>query len=582
MKKSTFFKIFRFMKKTWPAYVITLALVSLGNAAIQLLMADLLKETFDTVTAMQLDKLLNVVKTLGFYFLVLCALSPFAWYILGVSIAKTTADMRTRVFTHIQRLPIRYFKEGHSGDLISRMTNDIVEAQGAYSRTVPGFVMQVVAGIGSTVYMIMLDWRLALFCIVTGLLLVLANIYYAEILRKLGQQVQQRLGILTERLSDLLAGINVVRSFNINKIILGKYYIGNDDVYDVSLKRVKVNAHQAAANAILGSVSILGLVSLGAYFSMRGEVTVGAVIGITQLQNGVRELFRALGTFITNLQGSLAAGDRIFELLESDIEPETYHIEKKAVDEQSAISFKETKFAYEDGEMVLDGLNFSVKKGQVVAIVGPSGSGKSTILKLILGFYQSQGGDIQINGRSISGETLEELRQHMAYVPQDAFLYAGTVAENIKMVRENATEEEVIAAAKMANAHNFITEFENGYDTPVGERGTHLSGGQRQRIAIARAILKDAPILLLDEATSALDSESEHLVQEALEKLMVGRTTLVVAHRLSTVQHADKIVVVKEGKVVEEGTHEELLGRGGVYEKLYTQQFTRTLEEVAS
>lgn len=582
MNRNSFLRLLKFMKKTWPLYLIALLVIAGCNMFLQILMANILKEMFDSIAALDFDRLMSSLTHVLKYFAVIFLITPFAYYAIERAIVRTTADIRTSVFERIQALPISYFKEGHSGDLISRMTNDINESERAYGRILINFTVQLFGGVGSAVYMVILDWRLAIFSIIAGLLTVLANVYFAGILRTVGEKVQNRLGNLTEKLSDLLAGMHVVRSFNVSKIILGKYYMGNDEVYDVSFQRVQIAASQTVVNGFLRALSILGLVSFGAFLSLKGLITVGIVVGIVQLQNGVTELFRALGTFVTNVQGSLAAADRIHEICDVQSEPETYTMEESVQDARQEVIFNNVKFAYDGDEMVLNGLNFKVARGQVVALVGPSGGGKSTVLKLVLGFYQPQGGDIQIEGQSIAHQTLEGIRARMAYVPQDAFLFAGTVMENIRMGRETATDEEVVKAAKMANAHDFILEFEKGYETLVGERGTHLSGGQRQRIAIARAILKDAPILLLDEATSSLDSESEHLVQEALEKLMIGRTTIVIAHRLSTIQHANKIVVIKDGQVVEEGTHEKLLQiEDGIYQKLYTQQFSKSLEEVA-
>lgn len=582
MNRNSFLRLLKFMKKTWPLYLGALLTIAICNMFLQILLANILKEMFDSIAALDFPRLMSSLTHILKYFLIIFLITPFAYYGIERAIVKTTAYIRTTLFEKIQALPISFFKEGHSGDLISRMTNDINETERAYGRILIGFTVQLFGGIGSAVYMIILDWRLGIFSIIAGLLTVLANVYFADILRKIGEKVQARLGNLTEKLSDLLAGIHVVRSFNVAKIILGKYFAGNAEVYGVSFQRVKVGANQTVVNGFLRALSILGLVSFGAFLSLKGLITVGIVVGIVQLQNGVTELFRTLGTFVTNVQGSLAAADRIHEIYDTPSEPKTFAMEESVQDARQEVIFNNVKFAYDGSEMVLNGLNFKVAKGQVVALVGPSGGGKSTVLKLILGFYQPQGGDIQIEGQSIAQQTLEEIRERMAYVPQDAFLFAGTVMENIRMGRESATDEEVIQAAKMANAHDFIVEFEKGYETLVGERGTHLSGGQRQRIAIARAILKDAPILLLDEATSSLDSESEHLVQEALEKLMVGRTTIVIAHRLSTIQHAHKIVVIKDGQLVEEGTHEKLLQiEDGIYQKLYTQQFSKSLEEVA-
>ena len=321
---------------------------------------------------------------------------------------------------------------------------------------------------------------------------------------------------------------------------------------------------------------------------------MGVAVGAIQILGQVGGMFRLLGAFITDLQSALAAADRIFEVLDQEAEPETYPVPSQESSGDKDVSpayidFHNVSFAYEGGNQVLRDLSFQVAEGERVALVGPSGGGKSTILKLILGFYEPDTGIIHVAGRPLAGQPLEELRDKMAFVPQEPYLFAGTITENLRYGRQGGlcfqdrrsqsdpTEsdgEELAAAAAAANALEFIEEQEDGFDTTVGERGAHLSGGQRQRIAIARAVVRDAPVLLLDEATSALDSESEQLVQEALDRLMIGRTSLVIAHRLSTIHEADRILVIDDGRVVEEGRHEDLLQiEDGLYRRLHEEQF---------
>jgi ATP-binding cassette, subfamily B, bacterial len=298
----------------------------------------------------------------------------------------------------------------------------------------------------------------------------------------------------------------------------------------------------------------------------------GTMLAVINLLNGVVFMFTSLGNFIAQIQGSLGGANRVFELLDEPVEPERYVL-KKTEDTAAMVELQDIGFSYNGTDRVLDGVSLSIGKGQMAALVGPSGGGKSTVLKMLLGYYPPQEGNIVVNAKSIGQYSLTELRDMMAYVPQDAYLFDGTVEENIWYGRPKATREEVIAAAEAANAHGFITELPEGYATKVGERGTRLSGGQKQRIAIARALLKNAPILLLDEATSALDSESEQLVQDALNRLMQGRTTIAVAHRLSTIRHADVIYVIEGGEVVEKGNHTELAEGEGLYNRLYELQF---------
>jgi ATP-binding cassette subfamily B protein len=322
-------------------------------------------------------------------------------------------------------------------------------------------------------------------------------------------------------------------------------------------------------------MSFLGISAIGMVMIINNMLTFGKLMAIIQMLNGLMWMFNSLGGFLTQLQGSLAGIDRIFEIL--DIEEEVSVVSNNLVnvdmdDHHRIIEFENIEFAYEETN-VLNSVNIEVGKNEVTAIVGSSGGGKSTLFKLLLKFYNLKEGCIKVFGKDINTFSLEELRSLIAYVPQDNYLFSGTIADNIAYGKDNATFEQVMEAAKAANAHDFIMALPSGYETEVGERGAHLSGGQRQRIAIARAILKNAPILLLDEATSSLDSESENAVQKALDILMKGRSTMVVAHRLSTIQHADKILVLDNGSIPEVGNHETLLNMNGIYSRLYNLQF---------
>jgi ATP-binding cassette subfamily B protein len=334
---------------------------------------------------------------------------------------------------------------------------------------------------------------------------------------------------------------------------------------------------------LTSSIRGVGILVFGLFLVMDGTLALGSIWAIVYLQGNTNIMFAYLGGFINYLQQCLAGASRVLELLDRPSEPLRYPaLSTQAVSpvtESSMVALKDIAFSYEDEEeAILHGISLSAAQGQRIALVGPSGGGKSTVIKLLMGFYATQAGDIVVGNQPISKYTLTELRQMMAYVPQDAYLFDGTIEENIRYGKPEASKDDVVAAAKAANAHDFIIEQANGYATPVGERGAKLSGGQRQRIAIARALLKDAPILLLDEATSALDSESEQLVQAALDVLMQGRTTLAIAHRLSTIENADRIYVIEKGQVVEQGQHHELLARGGLYSTLYTMQFEREVQ----
>ena len=581
MKKNRFFRLFSFMgKKPLAQYIIGLSIISVLGGIIQILLAYYFKNIYDAILASDTGLLIKNFTHFGLVVVVLFSINPIFMYMARAAIAVTSGNIRKRLFHHIQKLPLDTIKSGHSGDLISRLTNDIAETEKAYQIFLQ-FVIQIVIGLFTMTYLFYLEWRLGLLSLVGAFITLIVNVYFSKQLKKVSKEVQERLAGATEKLSDLLAGMNVIRSFNIRELILGKFLNKNKSVYDKSYQRVKIRSLITGLNTMAGA-SFFGIIAIGSLMAIKGHMEFGVILAAVQLQNGPTQLVRALGQFIPELQSSLAAADRVYEVLDKEEEPENYQIQQLPSKEDRYIAFNQVVFAYQDGEPVLENLTFKVSPGKTVALAGPSGGGKSTIFKLFLNFFPPDNGDIIINGKSISKQTIEEIRAKIAYVPQDAYLFAGTIAENIRYGQPGASLEEIKEAARIANADYFIENLEKGYETMVGERGTHLSGGQRQRIAIARAVLKDAEILLLDEATSALDTESEQLVQDALNKLMIGRTTLVIAHRLSTIVEADKIFILKDGQIVEEGTHQQLLKLSGTYQKLYQEEFQDTPKAVAS
>lgn len=586
-KKGSFIRIIFLMKKSFFPYILGLLGISFLTLAIQLSQAYMYKDIFNPTFVKDFPTLLSIIKKYGLYILFFLLSKPLFVYITHNSSAVITGKIRKEVFDKIEALPFNFFCQGHSGDLLSRLTNDIAEVEKAYSDYLIAFSTQIVTGIGALVASFILEWRLAIIVLAGGLLSLFINIYSVRILRSISLEVQNGLADLTENLSNLLDGVHIIRSFNIQKIILGKYYKNNLRVYRASCDRVNKRAIIITLSDLAGTISFIGIITVGFYLFHKGMITVGVIIAAVQFYNSVSVLFKSLGNFISELQGSLAAADRIFEVLDKEKEPERFAVstseesKNKEVEKTNVIAFRNVSFNYGE-ERVLDELSFSVPEGKVYALVGPSGGGKSTIFKLLLNFYPPLEGNIYINGKSVGEQYIKDIRSMIAYVPQNAYLFAGSIADNIRYGKEDVTFAEIENAAKMANADDFIINMEAGYDTLVGKRGAHLSGGQRQRIAIARAILKDAPILLLDEATSALDTESEALVQESLDKLMNSRTTLIIAHRLSTIQEADQILVLDKGKIVEKGNHQELINlSNGIYKNLYEQQFIKE-EENAS
>jgi len=544
----------------------------------RLTIAYLLKLMTDAITQGNKSDFQSVLISWLAFYAGFILVAPFILYLWRVAVIEGTANIREEVFRHILRLPLGYHEIHHSGDALSVLTNDLSAAEKAYQEDLYVLVEASVQGFTAAIMMLMINWQLAVLIFLSNVGPLLVNALFAGPLRKVGQEIQTRLGAMSERMTDLLAGFQVVRTFNLGEWILGRFEQANDDVLSESLKRVRMESTLSASNSFAGLFTLLPMI-YGAYLVMVGQTTFGAYVALIQLNNQISYFVYSLGGVISRIQSALAAADRIFALLDSPTEPESYAPVPDAGTffskngHGTMVALEDVIFAYNGGENILKSLSLEVSPGQFVAFAGPSGGGKSTIFKLLLGCYPHKGGGIQVAGKPLSEYRLEQLRELIAYVPQDAYLFSGTIHENIRYGRPDASDIEIEEAARAAFAHDFITELQNGYQTLVGERGARLSGGQRQRIAIARAFLKDAPLLLLDEATSALDSESEQIVQKALEVLMRGRTTLVIAHRFSTILNADTIHVIADGKVVESGNHTELINLHGVYANLYELQF---------
>lgn len=512
----------------------------------------------------------------GFIFMIVLAI------FLGVSsrmyesaIATTTGKIRKLVINKILKLPMKYKDDNHSGDLISRATNDIKEMERVFGPTFLMFLSNSFGAVGAIIFMMFINWRIALGVLTLATFTTLLNIPFVNPLKKISDQFQKQTAKLTEFFSDIVVSSQITRMYGLEKNVEEKFEELNEKLKTTSLKRVIKNSKLNGINYLSMLINFMGILGVGFYFVLNDLGTVGEVIFIVQLSNGVTNLVMNAGNLMTRMQTALAGSERIFELLELEDEPEKYSLKSKInnLKDNIEIGMYNISFGYEKDKKVLENFSLEIPKGKVYALVGSSGCGKTTIMKLLMGLYEPENGDIVISNKKLSESTLKEFRDNIAYVPQMAYLYTGDILTNIKYGNMSKNVEDVIEAAKLANADDFIKQFPDGYYSKVGEKGTHISGGQRQRIAIARAILKDSPVLLLDEATSALDNESEILVQNALDNLMKNKTTLVVAHRLSTIQNADKILVMDKGKIVQEGKHEELINKKGLYKKLYDMQF---------
>lgn len=506
------------------------------------------------------------------------ALVRYPRYLWISAVYSGMAHLRERVFNHILSLPAAYFESHHTGNAVSVLTNDVTATEEAYRQNMMNLTNSLLEGVVCSIAMFVVDWRMASLSFGCCAAAFVVTTLFAKPLRRIGQNAQEKLGVMSERYADLIAGFQVVRAFSMGKWVLERFEHSNAESKKTALRRVALESGMAFINSFWMLSSVIQM-AFGVYLVSIGETDMGSMVAIIQFTGTLQFSVQRLGGTISRIQSAFAGADRIQAVFDTAAEPEHYGEGALAVDAtqlacapagETAVSFNQVCFAYDEatGERILKDLSFVVKPGQVVALAGPSGGGKSTILKLLQGFYPPGSGAICVLGKPLTSYRLDDLRRQFAFVPQEAYLFATTIEENIAYGRPGASHEEIVAAAKAANAHEFIMETPDGYQTLVGERGVRLSGGQKQRIAIARALLKDAPILLLDEATSSLDTESELLVQRALEHLMAGRTTLVVAHRLATIQKADCIMTIADGTVAEQGTHEELVAKGGIYADL--------------
>ena len=559
-------------------YFLGLAIVSLSSGGSMAVVAYALKFFARGAETLDIRMLYTSLLFMLAGLVALIVFTPLGYWLYETSVVGGTANLRSCVFKSILRLKTRWLDSRHSGDLTSRTTNDIQEAEKAYSQNLIQLFEVLAQGIACTVVMIFVDWKLALPLIFLGFITVGGNRLLSRPMYRAAQAVQESLGAVTERISDIANGSQVIRMFDSRQAIEPKFLAQNEDAINKGLIRTKYAARVNAFNTFNSYLSFLIICVVGGILVIKGWYDFSTILLFTQLQGGVRYMFSAIGFTITDLQASLAGGGRVLEILDAPKEPENIELPAAPQGSRAAVEFEAVTFSYNGDEAALKDISLRVAPGETVALVGPSGGGKSTLFKLLLGYYTPGAGAITCSGRGLDEYTLEELRDKIAYVPQESYLFSGTIGENISLGKLGASQGEIEAAAQAAYAHDFIAQLPEGYETLVGERGSHLSGGQRQRIAIARAILKDAPLLLLDEATSSLDTESEEQVQMALARLLEGRSTLVIAHRLATIQDADRILVVAGGRLAEQGSHQELMEANGIYRNLYDMQFAEDLK----
>lgn len=553
--------------------VLFLLISTITSLAIPAMLGGVVDQGF---VAQNLDK----VSQYGLLIIAIAAVMAVAsgarFYFISVIGERVLADLRQAAFGHLLRLDARYFDTTRVGELTSRLNNDVSIIRSAVGSSFSLALRSVVTIIGALIMMILTSPVLTLAVVVAAPLILIPVVTYSRRLRGMSYKTQDALAELSAMATEMLGATRTVKAFTQEAVQTELYESRSEESYQAELRRLSARAILVALVIFLGTAALVGLVWWGASAVFDGSVTAGQLaqfmIYALMASGALTNVSEVLGA----LQTVAGCTERLMEILatKATIEDPKNPV-ALPVPSLGTVSFENVAFRYDPTQpgRVLDGVSFSVAKGETVALVGPSGSGKSTTLSLLQRFYDVTGGTIRVDGVDIRDTKLFDLRQRFAYVEQEPTIFAGSITENIRFGKPGASDAEVETAARAALVHDFVVDLPLGYDTIVGERGVMLSGGQKQRLAIARAILKNAPILLLDEATSALDAQSERLVQLALEHLMQGRTTLVIAHRLATIRDANKILVLEAGKIIDQGTHQELVAKGGRYAELAKLQF---------
>ncbi len=552
-----------------------------GGSALGLVFPFIMQNLVDAVlTAGRVAELDRITLLLILTFLIRSVFYYFQGYALSYIGERVVVDLRRETYAHLHRLSVRFFADRRVGELVSRLSSDVTLIRAALTNNVATVLSQTLTFVGSLALMLWLNWRLTLFILALAPLIGISGAVFGAQLRKLSTQVQDQLADGTALAEEALSGTRVVKAFAREPYEVGRYSDQMEQTFQATLRLTLVRSAFGPLITFFAFGALAGILWFGGQEVLAHRLSAGALIAFLVFGINIAASLGAFTGLWAQIQEAVGASRRIFELLDEQPEIADALNARPLPAVQGRLTFDSVSFSYPGTDRVLRDITLEIQPGEVLALVGPSGAGKSTLFNLIPRFYDPTSGRVCVDGHDLHAVTLDSLRGQIGLVPQETQLFSGTVRENLRYGKLDAADSELEAAARAANAEEFIARLPKGYDTLVGEKGVKLSGGQRQRIAIARALLKDPRLLLLDEATSSLDSESEGLVQEALERLMKGRTTVIIAHRLSTVQKANRIAVLEAGRLVELGTHAELLAREGLYARLYRMQFRNQISEL--
>ena len=566
------------LSKKYTGPIILTILTMLGLVAAQLLIPWLIRSLINELSAEPLaDDSMEFITRLTIIALAVYVARGLMQYVRSyqahIAGWGVVADARKLVYQHLQRLSLRYYEDKQTGQLMSRVINDTELFEKMIAHAMPEMFVNLVTLIGITAILLSLNWKLTLLTLIPIPIIVITLYLYAKLVRPAFRGRQKELGELNAVLNDSLSGVREIKAFAHEDITMNKVGVHIETYLESNLKALKLMATFTPIYDFAAGLGQLLVIYFGSRMAMQGSLAIADLVAFFLYLESFYQPIRGLSTAWEAVQESMAGFERVAEVLEETPDvAEPLHSVPLPQPVAGEIRFESVCFQYNPDEVILKDINLIVPSGSTVALVGPTGVGKSTLASLIPRFYDVCSGWISLDGIDIRELDTKELRLNISIVLQDVFLFHGTIRENILFGNPDASEEAMFNAARIANVDEFIPHMPEGYDTMIGERGVKLSGGQKQRISIARAILKNSPILILDEATSAVDTETEELIQQALDRLMVGRTTLIIAHRLSTVRNADKIVVLEGNTITESGTHEQLLAKGGLYHKLYTVQ----------